>query len=188
MQLLRVKVNNEDYRVEVKEDMTLLEVLRDKLLITSPKTGCNTGDCGACSVLLNGKLVKSCITNALSAQDKVVITIEGLGGPGNLHPLQKAFHEKYAAQCGFCTPGMIMAAKALLDENPDPTEEEIKEGLAGNLCRCTGYENIIKAVQEAAKEIAVTGNHCRCAIIDNVLDTVMPAIKSRDKCNEGGGK
>ena len=185
MQMLSIKVNNQSYRVEVEEDMNLLEVLRDKLFITSPKAGCNTGDCGACSVLLNGKLVKSCITNALSTQGKEVFTVEGLGRPGNLHPLQKAFHEVYAFQCGFCTPGMLLAAKALLDENPSPNEEEIKEGLAGNLCRCTGYENIIKAVKEAAKEVSETGNHCRCNMISNVLDTVMPAIKN-EKCIKGG--
>lgn len=150
---LALKVNGRDYKVEVGPHTTLLEVLRDKLAITSPKVGCNTGDCGACSVLLDGRLVKSCITSALTAQGKEVITVEGLGKPGYLHPLQKAFHEHYAAQCGFCTPGMIMAAKALLDQNPSPTRQEVKEALSGNLCRCTGYAKIVDAVMAAAKEM-----------------------------------
>jgi len=152
MPMLEVKVNGHDYKVEAEPTTTLLEVLRDKLLITSPKVGCNTGDCGACSVLLDGRLVKSCITNALAAQGKEVVTVEGLAEPGELHPLQKAFHEHYGAQCGFCTPGMLMAAKALLDENPTPRREEVKEALSGNLCRCTGYVKIIDAVMAAAQE------------------------------------
>lgn len=150
---ITLKVNGDEYRVEVKATTTLLEVLRDKLFITSAKVGCNTGDCGACSVLLNGELVKSCITNALAADGKEVITLEGLSKDGELHPIQKAFYEHYAAQCGFCTPGMIMAAKALLDKNPNPSEEEIKEALSGNLCRCTGYVNIIDAIKAAAQNM-----------------------------------
>lgn len=153
MYTLELKVNGEAYRVEVQPHTTLLEVLRDKLAITSPKVGCNTGDCGSCSVLLGGVLVKSCITNALTVQGKEVTTIEGLGRPGALHPLQKAFHEYYGTQCGYCTPGMILAAKALLDKNPRPTRDEIKEGLSGNLCRCTGYVKIVDAVMAAAQEI-----------------------------------
>lgn len=154
MPMLKVKVNGRDYNMEVKAVTTILEVLRDKLLITSPKMGCNTGDCGACSVLLDGRLVRSCITNALAAQGKEVVTVEGLAEPGELHPLQKAFHENYGAQCGFCTPGMLMAAEALLDENPTPTREEVKEAISGNLCRCTGYVKIIDAVMTAAQEMA----------------------------------
>ena len=154
MPMLKVKVNGRDYKVEVKITTTLLEVLRDKLLITSPKMGCNTGDCGTCSVLLGGRLVRSCITNALATQGNEVVTVEGLAKPGELHPLQKAFHEYYGAQCGFCTPGMIMAAKAVLDQNPTPTQEEVKEALSGNLCRCTGYVKIIDAVMAAAQEMA----------------------------------
>lgn len=157
MYTLTLNVNDRTHKVEVEADTSLLEVLRDKLSITSPKLGCNTGDCGSCSVLLDGRLVKSCITNALTSQGKSVITIEGLSKLGALHPLQKAFHEHYAAQCGFCTPGMILAAKALLDENPNPTIEEIKKALSGNLCRCTGYVKIIDAVMAAAKEMAQTG-------------------------------
>jgi len=150
MYTLELKVNGRAYKVEVKATTTLLQVLREKLGITSPKIGCETGDCGACSVLVNGKLVKACITNALTVQGKEVLTVEGLGRPGALHPLQLAFHEHYAAQCGFCTPGMLMAAKALLDENPKPTREEVKEALSGNLCRCTGYVKIVDAVLAAA--------------------------------------
>ncbi len=154
MYTLELKVNGRAYKVEVKATTTLLQVLREKLGITGPKVGCETGDCGACSVLVNGKLVKACITNALTVQGKEVLTVEGLGRPGALHPLQLAFHEHYAAQCGFCTPGMLMAAKALLDENPKPTRDEVKEALSGNLCRCTGYVKIVDAVMAAAGEKA----------------------------------
>lgn len=147
MQELNLKVNGTEYTVKVKADMNLLEVLRDKLQITSPKVGCNTGDCGACSVIMDGQLIKSCVTNAMIADGKEVTTLEGISTPGKLHPIQEAFHEVNAAQCGFCTPGMIMATKALLDSNPNPTEEEIREGISGNLCRCTGYTSIVKAVQ-----------------------------------------
>jgi carbon-monoxide dehydrogenase small subunit len=153
MDALKLKVNGRNYEVETDPATTLLEVLRNKLLITGPKVGCNTGDCGACSVLLDGRLVKSCITNAYITDGCEVITVEGLAEPGELHPLQKAFHEHYAAQCGFCTPGMLMTAKALLDENPNPTREEIKEALSGNLCRCTGYVKIIEAIMAAAQEL-----------------------------------
>jgi carbon-monoxide dehydrogenase small subunit len=154
MATLEITVNGLPYRAEVELKTTLVEVLRDKLGITSPKVGCNSGDCGACSVLLNGKLVKSCITNALTCQAKEVMTVEGLVKPGEVHPLQKAFFEQYGAQCGFCTPAMILAAKALLDENPNPTRENVKEALSGNLCRCTGYVKIINSVMAAAEEMA----------------------------------
>ncbi len=154
MPVLELKVNGRDHQVLVQATSTLLEVLRDKLMITSPKVGCNTGDCGTCSVILDGKLVRSCITNALTVQGKEVVTVEGIAEAGELHPLQKAFHEHYGAQCGFCTPGMIVAAKALLDENPTPTRDEIKEALAGNFCRCTGYVKIIDSVLAASEEMA----------------------------------
>ncbi|MBL7211561.1 MAG: (2Fe-2S)-binding protein [Desulfobacteraceae bacterium] len=154
MYSLEFTVNGQLCQVAVDLKTTLLEVLRDKLFITSPKVGCNTGDCGTCSVLMNGKLVRSCITNALSAQGKEVTTIEGLAEAGELHPLQEAFHDNYGAQCGFCTPGMILASKALLDENPKPTREEAKEALSGNLCRCTGYGKIIDSVMAAAEQMA----------------------------------
>ena len=154
MYSLELIVNGQSYQVTVDLKTTLLEVLRDKLFITSPKVGCNTGDCGTCSVLLDGKLVRSCITNALTAQGKEVTTIEGLVEAGELHPLQEAFHNNYGSQCGFCTPGMILASKALLDENPNPTREQAKKALSGNLCRCTGYVKIIDSVMEAAEKMA----------------------------------
>ncbi|MGA2400514.1 MAG: (2Fe-2S)-binding protein [Syntrophobacteraceae bacterium] len=154
MPVLELKVNGRDHQVLVETTTSLLEVLRDKLMITSPKVGCNTGDCGTCSVILDGKLVRSCITNALTVQGKEVVTVEGIAKAGELHPLQKAFHEHYGTQCGFCTPGMILAAKALLDENPTPSRDEIKEALAGNLCRCTGYVKIIDSVLAASTELA----------------------------------
>ncbi len=154
MHTLELVVNGIRRQLSVDLKTTLLEVLREKLHITSPKAGCNTGDCGTCSVLVDGKLVRSCITNALSAQGKDVVTVEGLVGPGEFHPLQTAFHEKYGTQCGFCTPAMILASKALLDKNPDPTRDDVKEALSGNLCRCTGYTKIIDSVMSAAQELA----------------------------------
>lgn len=153
MHTLELTVNGRGYKLEVGLKTTLLEVLRDKLYITSPKVGCNTGDCGTCSVLLDGKLVRSCITNALSVQGKAVTTLEGIAEPGDIHPLQRAFHEHYGSQCGFCTPGMILASKALLDANPSPTREDVKQALSGNLCRCTGYVKIIDSVLAAADEM-----------------------------------
>ena len=153
MVTIELKVNGRVSKVEVGPYTTLLEVLRDKLAVTSPKAGCNTGDCGACSVLLDGRLVRSCLTHAMTVDGKEVITVEGLVKHGKLHPLQEEFNEHYGSQCGFCTPGMIVAAKALLDENPDPSRQEIKESLSGNLCRCTGYVKIIDSVMAAAKEI-----------------------------------
>ena len=154
MYSLELTVNGRSYQAAVTLKTTLLEVLRDKLFITSPKEGCNSGDCGTCSVLMDGRLVRSCITNALSAQGKEITTVEGLVKPGHLHPLQEAFHEKYGAQCGFCTPGMILAAKALLDENPKPTREDVRVALSGNLCRCTGYGKIIDSVMAASEQMA----------------------------------
>ncbi len=153
MPWLELEVNGRSHRVEVELSTTLLEVLREELQITSPKNGCNGGDCGTCSVLLDGMLVKACITNALAVHGRVVQTVEGLARPGELHPLQEAFHAHYGAQCGFCTPGMILAAKALLDENPQPTREEVQEAVSGNLCRCTGYVKIIDSVMAAASAL-----------------------------------
>ncbi len=158
MHALKLTVNGLTHEVTVNLKTSLLEVLRDKLLITSPKVGCNSGDCGTCSVLIDGKLARSCITNALSAQGKEITTVEGLVKPGHVHPIQEAFHENYGAQCGFCTPGMILAAKGLLDENPQPTREEVKEALSGNLCRCTGYGKIIDSVMAAAGRMAQAQN------------------------------
>jgi aerobic-type carbon monoxide dehydrogenase small subunit (CoxS/CutS family) len=158
MPLLELEVNGRSHRVEVELSTTLLEVLREQLQITSPKNGCNGGDCGTCSVLLDGMLVKACITNALAVHGRRVQTVEGLAEPGELHPLQEAFHAHYGAQCGFCTPGMILAAKALLDENPTPTREEVQEAVSGNLCRCTGYVKIIDSVMDAACKLGDGGS------------------------------
>lgn len=150
-QILKFICNGNPVEVLIKPEMTLLEVLRDELAITSPKCGCNHGDCGACTVIVDGMAVKSCTVLAVTMQGKNVITVEGLSKGTELHPIQKAFIELGAPQCGHCTPGMIMAAKAFLDKNPKPAYEEIKEALAGNLCRCTGYKKYVDAVMEAAK-------------------------------------
>ena len=136
--------------VLVKPTDTLLDVLREKLGVVSPKRGCDTGDCGACTVLLEGEPVRSCLTIALTVAGKAVETVEGLSQDGKLHPLQQSFHEHYAAQCGFCTPGMLMSAKALLGKNPKPTREEIVEAISGNLCRCGAYEEIVEAIAAVA--------------------------------------
>jgi carbon-monoxide dehydrogenase small subunit len=144
-------LNGEATAVEVEPHLTLLQLLRDKLELTGAKEGCGMGECGACTVLLNGKTVNSCIFPAMEVEGKNVTTIEGLtDAQGNLHPIQKAFIEYGAIQCGFCTPGMVLSAKALLDENTKPTEEEIRSGIAGNLCRCTGYLQIIQAIKAAS--------------------------------------
>lgn len=147
---LELRVNGEDYTLEVEPHRTLLEVIRNDLGLTGTKLGCGGGECGACTVILDGKAVKSCLMLALDAKGKELWTIEGLAKGGELHPLQRAFVERGAIQCGFCTPGMIMASKALLDENPRPTERDIKDALAGNLCRCTGYVKILDAVSSVA--------------------------------------
>jgi len=153
MREIRVTVNDREYVVQVEDNTTLLELLRDKLGVTSPKRGCNTGDCGACTVLMDGKAVLSCLVLAVQANGKRIMTVEGLGDERELHPIQKAFIDNHAFQCGFCTPGMIMAAKALLDENPNPDEDYIKEMLVGNLCRCGCHPNIISAIMEASKKL-----------------------------------
>ena len=132
---------------------TLLDALRDELGLTGSKEGCGSGDCGACSVILDGRLVCSCLMLAAEAEGKRVETIEGMAAGGRLHPIQQKFLEHAALQCGFCTPGLIVASKALLDANPDPTEEEARYWLAGNLCRCTGYDKVIRAVLNAAAEL-----------------------------------
>lgn len=151
--LLTMTVNGETAEVAIEPSTMLLDVLRGELGLTGAKEACGQGDCGACTVLLDGKAVNSCITPAMKAMNKEVLTIEGLGSPGKLHPIQEAFIEYGAVQCGFCTPGMILAVKALLDDNPSPTEEEVRVGLSGNLCRCTGYSKIIEAVLAAAEKM-----------------------------------
>ncbi len=147
-------LNGEPVEAEIEPHLTLLQLLRDKLELTGTKEGCGMGECGACTVLLNGKTVNSCILPALEVEGKSLITIEGVtDADGKLHPIQKAFVEHGAIQCGFCTPGMVLSAKALLDENPKPTEAEIRTGIAGNLCRCTGYLQIIEAIKAASGQL-----------------------------------
>lgn len=150
-QLITLSVNGESYQVAVEPRMTLLDVLRDELGLTGSKKGCDLGNCGSCTVLMDGKPVLSCLILAVEAQDKDILTIEGLAKDGQLHPLQQAFIDYGALQCGFCTPGMLLSAKALLDDNPQPTKEEIKEAISGNLCRCTGYTEIVEAILKVAQ-------------------------------------
>ncbi|MBE3572776.1 MAG: (2Fe-2S)-binding protein [Moorella humiferrea] len=150
---LEMKVNGEQVAVDIDPGMRLLDVLRDVLHLTGTKEGCGEGECGACSVILDGELVDSCLVLAPQAQGKEVVTIEGIAAEGKLHPLQEAFIEAGAVQCGFCTPGMILAAKVLLDRNPSPDRQEIARAISGNLCRCTGYAKIIKAVEIAASKL-----------------------------------
>jgi len=143
---IELKINGESYEVLVKPNETLLDVIRDRIGLTGTKKGCDTGQCGACTVLLEGKPVPSCLVLAVDAQAKDIMTIEGLAIDGELNPIQDAFVKEGAVQCGYCTPAMILTAKALLDVNPNPTEQEIKEAISGNLCRCTGYVKIVKAI------------------------------------------
>lgn len=153
-QVVKLKVNGIEEEVFVEPWWSLARVLREELGLTGVKVGCDTGMCGVCIVLVDGKAVKSCLFLAMKAKGKDIITIEGLAGDnGKLHPLQEAFMEHFAVQCGYCTPGMIISAKALLEENPAPTEEEVKKGLSGNFCRCTGYTKIIEAVLAAGDKM-----------------------------------
>lgn len=148
---LSFKVNGEVYELVAKPERTLLQVLREDLELTGTKEGCGEGECGSCTVLVSGKAVCSCLMLASDANGKEVTTIEGLAGGDTLHPIQQAFIDHGAVQCGFCTGGMIMSAKALLDDNPEPTEEEIRQGIRGNLCRCTGYVKIVQAILSVSK-------------------------------------
>ena len=151
---IRMRVNGEEAELLCEPRQSLLEVLRDVLGLTGSKEGCNDGNCGACSVILDGRLVDSCLVLGVEADGREVETIEGMAQDGHLHPLQQSFLENAALQCGICTPGFLMAAKALLDQEPDPSEERIRLWLAGNLCRCTGYDKILRAVQDAARTMA----------------------------------
>lgn len=150
-------INGQSYDFLCEPRQSLLEVLRDVLQLTGAKEGCNNGNCGACTVLLDGEPVNSCIVLAVEVADRELTTIEGIAQQGHLHPIQQCFLEGAALQCGICTPGFIVAAKALLDKKPNPSEEEIRFALAGNLCRCTGYDKIVRAVQAAAKRIQADG-------------------------------
>jgi carbon-monoxide dehydrogenase small subunit len=154
LQTITVKVNGATERLDVPFNMTLLQMLRENLALTGTKNGCEAGECGACTVLLNGEPVNSCMVLAVEVDGCEILTVEGLAPKGELSPLQQAFVEHNAVQCGFCTPGMLMSAHALLQRNPDPTEEQIKQALVGNLCRCTGYVRIIRAVRSAADQAA----------------------------------
>ena len=154
---ITLNVNEKDYPLEVKPNEILLNVLRDRLGLMGTKYGCGLGECGACTVLLDGKAILSCQTLAFTADGRKITTIEGLERAGELDPLQQAFIDEGAVQCGYCTPGMILSAKALLDERPDPTTEEIKQAIRGNLCRCTGYTNIVRAIKAASTTIKNRG-------------------------------
>jgi carbon-monoxide dehydrogenase small subunit len=150
---ISVRVDGVSYSDDVEPRLLLVHYLRDRLGKVGTVVGCDTSNCGACTVLLDGHSVKSCSVLAVQADGGAVTTIEGLAQDGNLHPVQKAFHENHGLQCGFCTPGMIMASVDLLNENPDPSDQEVREGIEGNLCRCTGYQNIVKAVRAAAADM-----------------------------------
>ena len=152
-QHVTMTVNGDEVDFLCETDQTLLSALRDELQLTGTKEGCSTGDCGACSVMLDGRLVCSCLTLAVEAEGKSVDTIEGMANGEELHPLQRKFLEHAALQCGICTPGFLIAARALLERNPDPSETEVRYWLAGNLCRCTGYHKIVEAVLDAAAEM-----------------------------------
>jgi len=153
MEQIKITVNNKTYELSVKPWATLLDVIRNDLGLTGAKEGCGEGECGACTVIMDGKAANSCIVLAVEANGKAITTIEGLAEGDKLHPIQEAFLEKGGMQCGFCTPGMILSTKVLLDENKNPTDEEIRKGLAGNFCRCTGYTKIFESVQAAAQKL-----------------------------------
>jgi carbon-monoxide dehydrogenase small subunit len=151
MREIVLHINDQEYPVEVEPDELLVDVLRDRLLLIGTKKGCGTGDCGACTVLLDGRPVTSCLVLAVAAEGKSIQTVEGLADGRKLHLLQQSFIDHGAVQCGYCTPGLLMMAKHLLDNNPHPTEAEVRAGIAGNLCRCTGYTKIVEAIMKAAE-------------------------------------
>ena len=153
MNTIKLNVNDKNYEVEIDGSMKLVGLLRDKLHLMGTKVGCGEGECGACTVIMDGEVVASCLVLAFQAEGSKIITIEGVGGKTGDHPIQRAFIEKGAVQCGFCTPGMVLSAKVLLDKIPNPSEEEIREAISGNICRCTGYEKIVEAIQLAAESI-----------------------------------
>jgi carbon-monoxide dehydrogenase small subunit len=153
---ITVSVNGEEHSLEVESRLLLVHLLRERLGLTGTHVGCDTSSCGACTVLVDGVPVRSCTHFAVQVDGREVKTVEGLAIGGELHPLQQGFHEEHGLQCGFCTPAMLLVSAALLEENPDPTEEEIRWALSGNICRCTGYQNIVKSVQWAAKKMKET--------------------------------
>ncbi len=156
MKTINITINGTQRKIDIDENDRLLDVIREGFHLTGTKEGCGEGECGVCSVLLDGKLVNACMIMAFQAEDAEVITIEGIGENEKLDPIQQAFIDTGAVQCGFCTPGMVLSAKALLMKNPAPTKQEIRRGISGNLCRCTGYEKIVEAVTLASKRIAKT--------------------------------
>lgn len=151
MKNIKLNVNGKDYTLNIDESTRLLDLLRDELRLTGAKEGCGEGECGACTVIMDGRTVNSCLVMAFQADGSHILTIEGLEESGELNPIQQAFVDVGAVQCGYCTPGMIMSVKALLDKNPNPTREEIREGISGNLCRCTGYNKIVDAAELSIK-------------------------------------
>jgi carbon-monoxide dehydrogenase small subunit len=167
MKSLTFTLNGAATRVEVEPGELLLDVLRRKLFLTGTKKGCGEGECGACTVLLDGNPVLSCLLPAMKAQGRAVTTIEGVGNEQGLHPVQESFLEKGAVQCGFCTPGMVLSSKSLLDRQPKPSEEEIKQALSGHLCRCTGYVQILEAVKDAAEKMRQTGPGDQLSVSSN---------------------
>lgn len=157
--IITLNINREKHEVIVRSCESLLDVLRNKLGLTGTKKGCNEGDCGACTVIMGGRAVNACLVLAVEAEGEEIQTVEGLAEGSRLHPLQSSFMKYGGFQCGFCTPGMLMTAKALLDENPDPTEMEIRVGISGNICRCTGYVKIVESIREAAGILRESDNH-----------------------------
>ena len=153
---IKFTINGKSCELEIRPWQTLLEVIREDLKLTGTKEGCGEGECGSCTVIMNGRTVNSCLVPAMEADNQEILTIEGLSSGEKLHPRQEALVEHSGMQCGFCTPGMIMSAKALLDENSDPTVEEIREGISGNLCRCTGYTKIIESISAAARDMRLS--------------------------------
>ena len=156
--MVTTRINGEETEFICEPRQSLLEVLRDNIGLTGTKEGCNDGNCGACSVVMDGRLVNSCLVLGVEAQDATITTVEGIATPQGLHPLQTAFLEQAALQCGICTPGFLVAAKALLEQEPNPTEDRVRFWLAGNLCRCTGYDKIVRAVMEAAQMMQTSSN------------------------------
>ena len=185
--LINIKVNGDDYELAVKSGTTLLDLLREDLRLTGTKKGCELGDCGACTVIMDGKAVNSCLVLAVNADGCSVETIEGLAKGEELHPLQRAFVEKGAIQCGYCTPGMILRTKSILEQNPNPTDEDLKKGLSGNLCRCTGYTKIIEAIHTGVEYMAgkvpekLEFHPQKSAIDLSVVGRRLPKIDAPDK-------
>ena len=159
--MVNSKINGDDIEFVCEADETLMDALRDRVGLTGVKEGCGTGDCGACSITLDGTLVCSCLVLGAEAEGRSIETVEGLASGEQLHPLQQKFLEHAALQCGICTPGFLIASKVLLENNPDPTEEEVRYALAGNLCRCTGYDKIVRAVLDAAKQMRKTSTKAK---------------------------